>query len=259
MQAKAARQAQPLPRKIQRLIRASLLNPYSMSAQPLVAPADYARLVDEYRGWAYTCARKNASAVAAVPLRLYRAPHRNGRPPRKFVETRPVTKELKNKFFHDATLVPILNKAADIEEVIEHPWLVLQREVNKFLNGFTLRELTMLFKQVTGNAYWVVPKTPQGTPLEIWVMPSQYVKIIPDEQYGIAAYEYGTRDPKERYDPDDISHFKYPNPASMFYGMGPLEAMFLSVELNRDFDEMERAVLDNGAIIPAYFKARDIA
>lgn len=248
---KLLRELDTLPPDVSDFVRATLLGGVTQ-ARALHAPADYTRMVQEYAGWAYACAQKTATTSAQVPLRLFRGVPANGKV-RKRVRVRKVNKATKDRFFNDATLVHQMNKAVDIEEVLEHPWLDLQRTVNQDLNGFTLRQLTVLFKQVTGNAYWLVPKSPEGTPLGIWVLPSQFVSIIPSTKTFVAGYEYGIGQDKIVYEPQNIVHFKYPSPKSIYYGLGPMEAAFTAVTLNTDFDEFERSVLDNGAYIPQAF------
>lgn len=244
-----------LPEEVAAFIRATLPN-RNYGGRTLESPADYIRLVEEYTGWAYACARKNAQTTASVPLRLYRGvPRGKGAKVRRSVEVRPVSRVVKNKMFNDASLVRQLNKAVDVEEVLRHPWLDLLQTVNRDLNGFSLIEMTVLFKQVTGNAYWLIPKNNLGVPEEIWVLPSQYTRIVPDDIKYVQAYEYGLSDPKERFEPENIVHFKYPNVKSIYYGAGPLEAAYTAQSLNEDFGEFERAMLDNNAIMPAVFSA----
>jgi len=239
-----------LPPLIRNFIISSLPK-FRSAERGLTSPANYLELVKEYAGWAYSCATRNASAVANVPLRLYRGVPRVGRGKiRNRVVTRAVSKATKDRFFNTTALIPYMNKAVDVEEVLEHPWLNLMREVNRSLHGFSLRQLTVLFKQVTGNAYWLISSNGLGIPDEIWVMPAHYVSIIPDEKKFIESYQYGAEPPFEHFYPKDVVHFKYPNPKSIYYGQGPMESAFLAVGLNADFDEFEKAILDNGAIIP---------
>ena len=246
---KFAGELENVPPDIRRFIRSSLQK-HSSFERGLGTPSNYLALISEYSGWAYACANRNASAVASNPLRLYRGTPRSGQK-RLRVPTRQVSKATKDRFFNTAKLIPYMNKAVDVEEVLDHPWLNLSNEVNQFLNGFSLRTITQLYKQVTGNAYWLVPKDANGVPESIWVMPSQHVRIIPDENTFIKGFLYGVEPSNEQFfEPTNVVHFKYPSVKNLYYGMGPMEAAYLSVTLNADFDEFERAILDNGAIIP---------
>ena len=246
---KFAGELEKLPPSIRRFIQSSLPK-YTSFERGLATPSNYLALIREYSGWAYACANRNASAVAANPLRLYRGIPRSGQK-RVRVPVRQVSKANKERFFNTPALIPHMNKAVDVEEVLAHPWLDLSREVNQFLNGFSLRTITQLYKQVTGNAYWLVAKDQNSVPTSIWVMPAQYVNIVPDPIKFIKGYEYGVEPNNIAfYEPHEVVHFKYPSVKSMYYGLGPMEAAYLAVTLNADFDEFERAILDNGAIIP---------
>ena len=248
-----SREGEPLPKEVSQFVTVTL--PNTTPQPPLAAPDDLAKLVAECTGWAYACAQKTANTVAQVPLRLYRGVPRNaiGKGVREAVEVRKLDKHVKDRMFNNASLFRSLNKAVDIEEVLVHPWYELLREANRNLGGFELMQLTVLFKQVTGNCYWLVPKTPQGTPTELWTLPSQFVKIVPDPDKFVKMYRYGLGADHVDYEPEVITHFKYPSLKSIYYGSGPLEAAFLSQVLNEDFDEYEKAMLDNGAVMPAYF------
>ncbi len=249
-QLKFAGELERLPPDIRRFIRASLPK-HSTFERGLSTPVDYLTLIKEYSGWAYACANRNANAVAANPMRLFRGIPRSGQKVRRKVPVRAVSKATKERFFNTPELIPYMNKAVDVEEVLAHPWLNLVAEVNPFLNGFSLRTITQLYKQVTGNAYWLLDKDQNGIPQSIWVLPSQRVTIIPDREKYIKGYLYGLeRNNEELFAPEDVVHFKFPSVKSMYYGLGPMEAAFLAVTLNADFDEFERAILDNGAIIP---------
>ncbi|MCP4566805.1 MAG: phage portal protein [FCB group bacterium] len=247
---KFAGELEKLPDDIRRFIRSSLPK-FTSFERGLATPSNYLALIREYSGWAYACANRNADAVAANPLRLYRGVPRGSQKIRRSVPVRAVSKATKDRFFSEPKLIPHMNKAVDVEEVLSHPWLNLSTEVNQFLNGFSLRGLTQLYKQVTGNAYWLVPKDQNGVPESIWVMPAQHVRILPDLDKFIKGYVYGAEPSnQEIFEPEDVVHFKYPSVKSMYYGLGPMEASYLAVTLNADFDEFERAVLDNGAVIP---------
>lgn len=239
--------------EVQSLVTASMPH-FQFGGRALETPEDYKRLMAEYTGWAYACIQKNATAVAQVPLRLYRGVPRNATTKvRKCVPVRPVSKARKAAFMGEAKLQYALNKAVDVEEVLEHPWHEMVMQANRSLNGFELFQTTVMFKQATGNAYWLIALSPQGVPMELWPLASQWVRIVPSETKYIESYQYGASKPFANYPPEQIAHFKYPNPHSMYYGMGPLHAAFTSASLNEDFDEFERAMLDNGAIMPAVF------
>ena len=208
--------------------------------------------VRKYRSWVYAAAQINAFGVSAVPLRLYV----KGGTGRKLYRTAKPAKGRKAYLLGDAARTPsrsVMTKmhdfGADFEEVTEaHPVLDLLRKVNPAMNGFDLAATRTLWQELTGNAYLhVIPNT-LGVPAELWPMPPQWVEIIPDPQKFIAGYLYGRETQnKVTLAPDEVLHFKRPNPADLFYGLGKVEAAWGAVDLNDAFHEMDLAFAANHA------------
>lgn len=207
-------------------------------------PTDFDRQVQAYRDTVFSCVTINATTMAGMPLRLYVA---KGSKTKTFrlTETKPVTKQQKDYLFSEASLQPYLRKAVDIEEVIDHSFFDLLKNVNGFNNRFDLIELTGIFLDLTGNAYWYLPKNGLGTPAEIWVLYSQWMKIIPDPQEFIKGYVLQRGMKTIKFDESEIVHFKYPSPFSEFYGMGPLMGAANAYDLEKDMTDYEKAMFEN--------------
>jgi len=242
--------AMRLTAQAQQMIRASL-PPFMFSTLSDNQPSRYADYLRQYTVWVYVCASKNASAIASVPLRLYAATGRAG--VRKGVRSRPISRNQLDYLQTKSHLGSQVTNADNIEEITDHPWLTLIREVNAFYNGFEMIELVALYLELTGNAYWLMVRDRQSPPTELWPLPSHLMNIKRNPTFGIEHYQFGAQPPYQLYDPETIVHFRYPNPLDPFYGMGPLEASQLPVALNNKFDQYENAILDNGAVIPFFF------
>lgn len=214
------------------------------SGRPLAPAKDFAGLVERYKSWVYACANKNASNVAQIPLRLYVS---KSAPKSVRRQTKEVDKAMKDFIFASPTLQPWTAKAIDIEEVVEHPFLDLMRNINPFMNGFDFRETVQLFLELTGNAYIYVLKGGLGTPAELWVIPSQGMKIVPSRETFIKGYVYGREPDRVAYEPDEIIHLKFPNPESVYYGKGPLAAAAAAADIKFAMDDYEAALFDNNA------------
>ena len=66
--------------------------------------------------------------------------------------------------------------ATVVEEVVDHPILTLFRQVNPAQNAFDLWELTELYLEVDGSAYWLLDFDPLlNIPSAIWILPAQLV------------------------------------------------------------------------------------
>jgi len=242
----------------------SLLDGYGYRGAKL-KPFNYDLAVRQFNSWVYVATMLNANRAAAQPLRLF-VRKQSGRTP--LFTTRPLTRRQKAYFVGDAQLQPsryVLYKAAtDIpegyEEVVEqHPLMTLLETVNPWQNGYQLTALRHVYQQLTGNAYQhIVIDQRLGIPSELWVMPAQWVDIVPGERGSgqfVEGYVYGRDTPVRReFKPDEVDHFKYPNPRDLHYGMGKVEAGWYCgpsaagvLPLNEAMHEHDTALYQNNA------------
>lgn len=215
--------------------------------------------VAAYRSWIYAAANLNAVAVASQPLRLY---VKNRSAGTKLWNTRKASRRTKAYLSGSLEQIPsryAMTKAAeygDDYEVVEdsHPILTLLSKVNPYQNGFDATVLRVLYGELTGNSYiHPVIDEKRGIPVELWTMPSQYVEIIPGQQAGepfVKGYRYGATEEQKRsntFEPDEVIHFKRPNPADIYYGIGKVEAAWGATMANEAVHEMDTAFFANKA------------
>ena len=106
------------------------------------------------------------------------------------------------------------------------------------MNGVLLSELTQLYLDFTGNAYWLIERNRVfRQPTNIWILPSQWVKPVTNTGSSkiIDFYEFTPPGFSQNvlYNPVDIIHFKnagLDNPYAD--GKGALAACFDSNEVN---------------------------
>ena len=222
------------------------------SGRPKAQPFSYRAAVAAYQSWIYAAASINAQAVASVPLRLYVRSRPNGR---KLFDTRPVPTARKKYLRGDLSVQPsslVRRKAlaGDFEEVsTDHPVLEVLRKANSVDDGFGLAVTRILFLELTGNAYLhpVIDPT-LNVPGELWTMPSHLVKVLPSTDGLIAGYRYGI-DPQAEVDftADEVIHFKRPNPKSLLYGLGKVEAAWGVIQQNAAVHDMDLSFFENMA------------
>lgn len=190
-----------------------------------------AALVKKYWGWVYSCVQLGAAKVASTPLRVY-ASRGRGETSVKNFPCKKVgkykTKYLKKRFKSLANV----GGAEDFEELEEHPLIDLLQKVNEQENSFELKELTSIMLDLTGDAYWFVESDKFGIPNKIFLLRSQFTRIVPDQDKFIDHYLYGEEGVMEKLkiDAKDVIHFKYPNPYDPWYGLGPVQAAAYTVE-----------------------------
>lgn len=211
-------------------------------------PSDYAALIKRYRAWVYICVSRNASAVSSVPLRLFASRATGQSRARRAAKL--VDRETAQRIKAHPQLQgrAEIKAAVEFEEIIEHPFLKLMQNVNDFTNQQEFFEGTETFIELTGDSYWLVVSNMLGIPKELWLLPSQLTRIVPDKELFIKEYTFGlSANNLQRFEPEEVIHFKFFNPASQFYGFGPLEASLTAVDRYSDMDVYEQALSQNNA------------
>lgn len=169
-------------------------------------PTDFRAMVNQYKSWVYACAWKNATSVAKCKFCLYKPSYDNKKEKQELVR------------------------------IDQHPFLDLVKKVNPFSNSFELKTITALNMELTGNAYWYMPKNALGIPEMIWNIPSHWVKVVPSQTEFISGYvvQVPNRATPIPFDESEIVQFKFPDPSDLFYGKGPTWAAALGIDLSNE-------------------------
>jgi len=150
------------------------------------------------------------------------------------------------------SMTPSTCKSARLEEVLDHPLMALLAKVNPVHNAFDLWELTTLYQEVHGSAYWYLAFDPLlGIPKEIWILPSQNVTPCrkPGSRNLVDYYEYRTGANEQRFRPDEIIHFRYPDPRDPYTaGLSPLRACYEQVSMTSAYSAYKSAKFANHAL-----------
>jgi len=134
-------------------------------------------LMGELKNTAFTCATINAAVCAAFPPKLYVATDPKTQPEARCLK-QPVDARTENRIRRNWASISKpghMGHTTKLEEVLDHPLLTLLRKVNPVHNSFDLWELTTLYQEVHGCAYWYLHFNPLGVPDEIWILPAQNV------------------------------------------------------------------------------------
>lgn len=172
---------------------------------------DFTEMVNAYTGWVYKCVFKNAQEVSTHSLKLY----------------------LLQKNQEEAV------------EVVNHILLDLLGSINPTSTQQQILEMTQTFSDLTGNAYWYLPKNRLGMPQEVWNVPSQFMTVVPAKEHLVMGYLYTRNGQSISFYEDEIVHFKYPNPKSLYYGMSPLQAMAYAVTKQENIDKYGDNIFKN--------------
>jgi HK97 family phage portal protein len=117
-----------------------------------------------------------------------------------------------------------------------HPLVRLLEAPNPWMTPWELWYLTIVYLELTGNCYWhVASRQGQTEPAELWIVPTPWVKVVPDPQRFVAGYEVASPNgSKMWFDASEIVHLKYPSPVDPHYGLSPLQANALAIDANTE-------------------------
>lgn len=236
----------------------SLLDAYQRHRAP--TPHE---LISHLKNTAWTCASINAAACAAQPPRLFiaSAPGQQHPFPTRSLPADETRNLLRNPQLSIANC-SLVNKSDTIQEVTNHPLLTLLQQVNPVHNAFDLWELTQLYLEVHGSAYWLLDLDPiLRLPAHIWILPAHLV--TPRREMGsrriVDYYEY-RGETTERFPPERILHFRFPDPRDPYTaGLSPLKACFEQVALTAEFAALKRSLYDHAGLPSALISAESAA
>lgn len=142
-------------------------------------------------------------------------------------------------------------------EIDSHPILDLLARINDSTTQSDALYNTQSHKKLTGDAFWLLDGKGANLKNVFLLQPDKIELGIGDPTDATASliqgYKYkDTIDGKEiekYYLPDEILHFKTPNPNNMFRGYGAVEALAEDIDLDNLTTEVNKKFFQNGAII----------
>lgn len=202
-------------RKEQARTLASIFQSWSTGSSPRIDVNNMESYLGKYadQAWVYSCINIIATKAASVPLKVYR---KNG---------------------------------DNLDAIADHPLQLLLESVNPFMNGYDLMEGTHGFKELTGNAYWLLDKLVDGKPTEIYPLNPKCVKVKTDAKgFPIGyIYEIVPGQTGQFYDLTEVLHFKSWNPLDYLYGLPPICPARDSSDTMMFSDQYNKAFFQNGA------------
>lgn len=237
----------PMPNVLQRALRAQAegkalgAHPALMSADPIstyalgaarqdatLSQREAARHVQAYGGdqaidWIMDCVRLYADTTSTAEWHL----ERDGK---RLLRTK-----------NDGSPADSDTGPADLYELLDKP--------NPFMLYDELVDLLVIDLLLVGNAYWYKHNmTSDGKPLALYRCAPAYMKLVPGPQ-GPKRYEYqppGTKSPL-KLQPEQVMHFKLPNPHSAYYGLGVIQGGGRSFDLELALTDRQASYYENAA------------
>jgi len=168
---------------------------------PEPAPMDQAAQLASYNSWVYACAKKISSEFANINLLLYKR-----------------------------------KKAGDVEEEKTHDVLDLLDRVNNYMTRYDLFEYTGLIWEMSGECFWWKIKDEQGNVVSIYpYLSPPNMAVVPDKNTFVKGYIYTVPGTNQTipFGPDEIIHFKYPNPLNPYRGLSAVKAAEYAISTDK--------------------------
>ncbi len=106
-----------------------------------------------------------------------------------------------------------------------------------------------LFGQLllTGNAYVEAVAGEAGLPLELHVLRSDRMSVVPGADGWPVAYTYAVGAKTHRFDAGSICHIRAFHPQDDHYGFSPMQAAAMAVDVHNAASRWSKSLLDNAA------------
>ena len=131
-----------------------------------------------------------------------------------------------------------------------HPVLSLVRRPNAAQGRAELMEALFGQLLLSGNAYVEAVPGEEGQPVELHVLRSDRMAVVPGADGWPVAYEYSVAGRKHRFDvtgQPNICHIKTFHPQDDHYGLSPLQAAAMAVDVHNSASRWSKSLLDNAA------------
>lgn len=133
----------------------------------------------------------------------------------------------------------------------EHPVLTLTRRPNSAQGRAELLEALYGQLLLSGNGYLEAVGGEDGAPVELHVLRSDRMNLVPGADGWPVAYEYAVGGRKHRFDVtgpiSPICHIKSFHPQDDHYGLSPMQAAAMALDVHNSASRWSKALLDNAA------------
>ncbi|MEP2530668.1 phage portal protein [Shimia sp.] len=131
-----------------------------------------------------------------------------------------------------------------------HPILSLIASPNAAQGRAELFEALYGQLLLSGNGYLEAVAGEQELPLELHVLRSDRMSVVPGQDGWPVAYEYAVANRKHRFDATEhspVCHIKNFHPQDDHYGFSPMQAAAMALDVHNSASRWSKALLDNAA------------
>ncbi len=128
-----------------------------------------------------------------------------------------------------------------------HPILSLMRRPNAAQGRAELMEALFGQLLLSGNAYVEAVQAEDGLPVELHVLRSDRMSVVPGADGWPKAYDYTAGGKTHRFPADAICHIKSFHPQDDHYGFSPMQAAAMAIDVHNSASRWSKSLLDNAA------------
>ena len=128
-----------------------------------------------------------------------------------------------------------------------HPVLALMTRPNPGQGRADLMEAVITQLMLSGNAYVEAVQDGAGLPVELHVLRSDRMHLVPGADGWPVGYDYILGAKTHRHAPETICHVRCFHPQDDHYGLAPLQAAATAIDVHNAAARWSKALLDNAA------------
>lgn len=132
-------------------------------------------------------------------------------------------------------------------QIFIHPILELLNNPNPFQTGAEMIEFTQLNLDISGKAFWFVPKNLLGVPGEIWVIPSNMIQPVPSKHHFISGFVVHAGAEQIPLGIEEVIWFKMPDLLNPWEGVGYADAASVEIQTENAAGRWNRNFFSNSA------------
>ncbi|MEM7722887.1 MAG: phage portal protein [Pseudomonadota bacterium] len=145
-----------------------------------------------------------------------------------------------------AAALPVV--CQDVERRYDaHPALALLNRPNQAQGRADLMEAAFAQLVLSGNSYVEAVMPEPGMPVELHVLRSDRMSLVPGADGWPKAYDYAVGSRKHRYAAELICHIKAFHPQDDHYGLAPIQAAATAIDVHNSAARWAKSLLDNAA------------
>jgi HK97 family phage portal protein len=145
------------------------------------------------------------------------------------------------------------NRDGTWEEILDHPLTLLLEKPNPFMSQKDFIERMTHSLYLGGNSVFTKVRGTNNTVLELWYLPQDNIKPVPDPNKFISHYEFNAEGIKRNIPTADILHNQFLNPSDLFWGIAPIRAAAEIVDTDNEAIAWNRNAMQNRAISDGAF------